>query len=154
MRSAIWSLQWNHRSQCMSSLVFGPMAYKNTIDYCKEKGLVVIGDIKRGDIGSTSAAYAVGHLGKVQVGSNTESQVLTKILRQSIHIWDLTVSTCLSMYVKKRTKGFCTRKNIQSVQRRVSGQNHWRTSALWVGWREGCPVGRITYGNEYSYVVL
>lgn len=36
----------------------------------KKKGLVVIGDIKRGDIGSTSAAYAVGHLGKVQVGSN------------------------------------------------------------------------------------
>jgi len=29
----------------------------------------VIGDIKRGDIGSTSAAYAVGHLGKGQVGS-------------------------------------------------------------------------------------
>ena len=28
------------------------------------------GDIKR-DIGSTSAAYAVGHLGKVQVGSKT-----------------------------------------------------------------------------------
>ena len=30
----------------------------------------MIGDIKRGDIGSTSAAYAVGHLGKVQVGTN------------------------------------------------------------------------------------
>lgn len=49
----------------------GLIAYKKTVDYCKEKGLVVIGDIKRGDIGSTSAAYAVGHLGKVQVGSHT-----------------------------------------------------------------------------------
>ena len=49
----------------------GLMAYKRTVDYCKEKDLVVIGDIKRGDIGSTSAAYAVGHLGKVQVGSKT-----------------------------------------------------------------------------------
>lgn len=49
----------------------GLMAFKQTVDYCKEKGLVVIGDIKRGDIGSTSAAYAVGHLGKVQVGSKT-----------------------------------------------------------------------------------
>ena len=49
----------------------GLVAYKKTVDYCKEKGLVVIGDVKRGDIGSTSAAYAVGHLGKVQVGSNT-----------------------------------------------------------------------------------
>ena len=47
----------------------GLVAYKKTVDYCKSKGLVVIGDIKRGDIGSTSAAYAVGHLGQVQVGS-------------------------------------------------------------------------------------
>lgn len=46
-------------------------AFKKTVDYCKEKGLVVIGDIKRGDIGSTSAAYAVGHLGRVQVGSKS-----------------------------------------------------------------------------------
>ena len=49
----------------------GLETFKKTVDYCKEKGLVVIGDIKRGDIGSTSAAYAVGHLGKVQVGSKT-----------------------------------------------------------------------------------
>ena len=47
----------------------GLKAYKKTVDYCKYKDLVVIGDIKRGDIGSTSAAYAVGHLGKIQVGS-------------------------------------------------------------------------------------
>ena len=47
----------------------GLIAYKKTVDYCKSKDLVVIGDIKRGDIGSTSAAYAVGHLGQVQVGS-------------------------------------------------------------------------------------
>ena len=49
----------------------GLQAFKKTVDYCKEKGLVVIGDIKRGDIGSTSAAYAVGHLGRVQVGSKS-----------------------------------------------------------------------------------
>lgn len=47
----------------------GLIAYKKTVEYCKSKDLVVIGDIKRGDIGSTSAAYAVGHLGQVQVGS-------------------------------------------------------------------------------------
>ena len=47
----------------------GLIAFEKTVRYCKEKGLVVIGDIKRGDIGSTSEAYAVGHLGKVQVGS-------------------------------------------------------------------------------------
>ena len=47
----------------------GLIAYKKTVEYCKAKDLVVIGDIKRGDIVSTSAAYAVGHLGQVQVGS-------------------------------------------------------------------------------------
>ena len=49
----------------------GLIAYKKTVDYCKSKGLLVIGDIKRGDIGSTSTAYAVGHLGRVSVGSET-----------------------------------------------------------------------------------
>ena len=49
----------------------GMIAFKKTVDYCKEKGLVVIGDVKRGDIGSTSEAYAVAHLGKVQVGSKS-----------------------------------------------------------------------------------
>ncbi len=51
--------------------VEGLLAYKKTVEYCKSKDLIVIGDVKRGDIGSTSAAYAVGHLGKVQVGSKT-----------------------------------------------------------------------------------
>ena len=45
------------------------MAFKKTVDYCKSKDLVIIGDVKRGDIGSTSAAYATAHLGKIKVGS-------------------------------------------------------------------------------------
>ena len=47
----------------------GLMAFKKTLDYCHDKGLLVIGDAKRGDIGSTSTAYAIGHIGKVKVGS-------------------------------------------------------------------------------------
>ncbi len=53
--------------------VEGIKAFKKTVDYCKEKGLIVMGDIKRGDIGSTSKAYAVGHIGKVKVGSKVLS---------------------------------------------------------------------------------
>lgn len=49
----------------------GLSAFAKTVAYCKEKGLIVIGDIKRGDIGSTSSAYATGHLGKVTVGSKS-----------------------------------------------------------------------------------
>lgn len=51
----------------------GMKAFQKTVEYCKSKDLVVIGDVKRGDIGSTSEAYAVGHLGNVQVGSRTYS---------------------------------------------------------------------------------
>lgn len=47
----------------------GLKAFQKTVDYCHQKDLVVIGDIKRGDIGSTSAAYAAGHIGTVKVGS-------------------------------------------------------------------------------------
>ncbi len=49
----------------------GMQVFQKTVDYCHEKDLIVIGDVKRGDIGSTSAAYAAGHLGSVTVGSQT-----------------------------------------------------------------------------------
>ena len=45
---------------------------KKTIDYAKEKGMYVILDAKRGDIGATSEAYAKAYLGKTQLGSNIE----------------------------------------------------------------------------------
>jgi len=49
----------------------GVKAFEQTVAYAKQKGLVVIGDVKRGDIGSTSAAYATAHLGSVTVGGKT-----------------------------------------------------------------------------------
>lgn len=58
----------------------GLAVYKRTVDYCREKGLVVIGDAKRGDIGSTSAAYAAGHIGQVKVGSKVYSGFRTDFL--------------------------------------------------------------------------
>ena len=56
----------------------GLKAYDRTVKYCQQKGLIVIGDIKRGDIGSTSAAYATGHLGSVKVGNTTYSAFNTE----------------------------------------------------------------------------
>lgn len=49
----------------------GLTAFKKTVDYCHEKGLIVIGDVKRGDIGSTSGAYAQAHLGEARIGSKS-----------------------------------------------------------------------------------
>jgi len=40
----------------------GVAAYEACVDRARELGLVVIGDVKRNDIGSTAAAYAQGHL--------------------------------------------------------------------------------------------
>lgn len=51
----------------------GLIAFNKTCEYAKSKGLIVIADIKRGDIGSTSEAYAIGHVGKAVVGSNEYS---------------------------------------------------------------------------------
>lgn len=47
----------------------GLKVYDKTVKYCQSKGLLVIADAKRGDIGSTSAAYATAHLGRVKVGN-------------------------------------------------------------------------------------
>lgn len=44
----------------------GIAAYLETISYAKKMGLVVIGDVKRGDIASTAAAYAA-HIGGVEI---------------------------------------------------------------------------------------
>ena len=58
----------------------GLKAYAKTVEYCQQKGLIIFGDVKRGDIGSTSSAYAVGHLGKVKVGNNVCSGFNTEFI--------------------------------------------------------------------------
>ena len=49
----------------------GMEVMERTIRYAKEKGLYVIADIKRGDIGSTASAYADGWLGSTAVEGNS-----------------------------------------------------------------------------------
>ena len=50
--------------------MYGPHGldcYIKTVAYAKEKGMIVIGDIKRGDIASTATAYSRGHIGEVTI---------------------------------------------------------------------------------------
>jgi orotidine-5'-phosphate decarboxylase len=54
--------------------VEGVKAYKETLKHARKKGLIVIGDVKRGDIGSTAAAYAQAHL---TPGSDFEADAVT-----------------------------------------------------------------------------
>ena len=46
---------------------YGVAAFEKTVAYAKSKGLVVIEDAKRNDIGNTAQAYADGHLGCVEL---------------------------------------------------------------------------------------
>ena len=48
----------------------GMEVMERTISYAQERGLFVIADVKRGDIGSTAQAYADGWLGETQVGES------------------------------------------------------------------------------------
>lgn len=51
----------------------GIEVFKKTCEYAKQKGMVIIADIKRGDIGSTAAGYSNAYLGKTPLGESEES---------------------------------------------------------------------------------
>lgn len=55
----------------------GVQAYFEVADYAKEKGLVVIGDVKRADIGSTAEAYAAAQLEEVFLGEGKNEHAVT-----------------------------------------------------------------------------
>jgi len=54
----------------------GIACYLNTVAYAKQKGLIVIGDIKRGDIASTAEAYSNAHIGAINLGTESEPEVV------------------------------------------------------------------------------
>ena len=51
----------------------GIKAFQETCKYAKQKGMIVIADIKRGDIGSTAQGYSNAYLGKTKIGNVEES---------------------------------------------------------------------------------
>ena len=51
----------------------GMKAFEETCKYAKEKGMIIIADIKRGDIGSTAAGYSNAYLGKTKIGDIEQS---------------------------------------------------------------------------------
>ena len=62
---------------------FGPPGldcYHKTVAYAKSKGLIVIGDIKRGDIASTAEAYSNAHIGVTRVGEKADIVALTDFI--------------------------------------------------------------------------
>lgn len=130
----------------------GLTAYKKTVDYCKEKGLVIIGDIKRGDIGSTSAAYAVGHLGKVQVGNNSFAGFDEDFATVNPYLGSDGVKPFIEV-CKKENKGLfilVKTSNPSSGEfqdRLIDGRPLYE----WVG-EKVAEWGQEHMGNDYSYI--
>jgi len=55
--------------------VEGVKAFVETVNYARKKGLIVIEDAKRNDIGNTAQAYADGHIGMIKIGEDSEQPV-------------------------------------------------------------------------------
>ena len=49
----------------------GLKAFQETCQYAKQKGMIVIADSKRGDIGSTAQGYSNAFLGKIEIGEKS-----------------------------------------------------------------------------------
>ena len=130
----------------------GMAAFKKTVDYCKEKGLVVIGDIKRGDIGSTSAAYATGHLGRVQIGSKSYVPFDEGFVTVNPYLGSDGVNPFIDV-CKEENKGLFV---LVKTSNPSSGEFQdriidGRPLYEWVG-EKVAQWGESHMGNEYSYV--
>ncbi len=66
----------------------GLRAYLETCKYAKSKNLVVIGDVKRGDIGTTSKAYSNAHLGYVDVEGERFNTFATDAITTNPYLGD------------------------------------------------------------------
>ena len=51
----------------------GMEAFKQTCQYARQKKMIVIADIKRGDIGSTAKGYSNAYLGKTKIGEKEQN---------------------------------------------------------------------------------
>lgn len=70
-------------------------AFYKTVDYAREKGLVVIDDSKRNDIGSTAALYAKGHIGQPPLITGTAPAVASDFITVSPYMGSDTINPFL-----------------------------------------------------------
>lgn len=130
----------------------GLTAFKKTVDYCKEKGLVVIGDVKRGDIGSTSSAYAAGHIGSVEVGENIYHPFNEDFITVNPYLGSDGINPFVSICEKEKKGIFILVKTSnpssgEFQDRLINGRPLYELVAEKVNeW------GSSVIGDEYSYV--
>lgn len=85
--------------------VYGVSAFEKTVEYIKKMGCIAIEDAKRNDIGSTSKAYADGHLGEVEL---CDSSSISSLGVDAMTVNAYLGSDCINPFVencKKHGKG-------------------------------------------------
>ena len=133
--------------------VDGLKAFQKTVDYCHEKDLVVIGDVKRGDIGSTSAAYATRTSTEGYRSAARAILPLMRILPLSIHTLEQTAIKPFVDVCKEEKKGIfilVKTSNPSSGEfqdRMIDGRPLYE----WVG-EKVAEWGADCMGDSYSYV--
>lgn len=134
---------------------FGPegvVAFKKSCDYAKEKGLVIIGDVKRGDIGSTSEAYAVGHLGKFAIGGSKHEAFAEDFATVNPYLGSDGIKPFLKVCAEENKGIFILVKTSnpssgEFQDRLIDGRPLYE----WVG-EKVAEWGNEVMGNDYSYV--
>ena len=130
----------------------GLIAYQETCEYAKSKGLVVIGDIKRGDIGSTSEAYAIGHIGKAKVGSKEYQSFAQDFITLNPYMGSDSILPFLKVCKEEKKGVFVLTKTSnpssgEFQDRLIDGRPLYE----WVGEKVN-EWGSDFMGDEYSYV--
>ena len=79
----------------------GMQAFRETLAYAKEKGMVVIADAKRNDIGSTAGAYANAFLGETPLGETADSAFPADFVTVNAYLgWDGVEPFCKASAVR------------------------------------------------------
>ncbi|RKD20891.1 orotidine-5'-phosphate decarboxylase [Caminicella sporogenes DSM 14501] len=125
-------------------------AYIKTCKYASSKGLLIIGDVKRGDIGSTSKAYSSAYIGK----SDIEGEKLEAFPADAVTVNPYLGDDCLKEFiedVEKYSKGIfvlvkTSNPSSSQIQNLMSGDKKiYEIVALMVdGWSSN-------YVGEYGY---
>lgn len=130
----------------------GLKVFKKTIDYAKEKGLVVIGDIKRGDIGSTSAAYAAAHLGKITIGTKSYTPFGEDFATVNPYLGSDGIQPFLEVCKQEKKGIFVLVKTSNPSSGEFQDRLIENRPLYEVVWEQVAKWGETCMGDSYSYV--
>ena len=130
----------------------GMKAFKRTCNYAKKKGLAIIGDIKRGDIGSTSEAYAIGHVGKVIIGNHAFSPFTEDFITVNPYLGSDGVKPFIKVCKEEKKGMFILVKTSNPSSGEFQDQLVDGTPLYEIVARKVAEWGEDHMGDDYSYV--